>query len=202
MAVKLETISLPHLPASLPVHVALYRNVQNGAFLRQQLLAGNAEFEYALIDASIVLSRAHALAAIFRAVNDSMNNRLKSHNVHSEIVFSFNPTNNIAESFRKIGIIDSTKDLLVIKVSVTPEITHDSVAAHLESFVQGTPVPFDDQTLLEISDISKIKKLYKLGALPSPTTNADPSHSNGVYVDDAKRRLELSILGAIALRGS
>jgi hypothetical protein len=54
MALKLETINIPHLPASLPVHVALYRNVQNSAFLRQQLLAGNAEFEYAFIDASLV----------------------------------------------------------------------------------------------------------------------------------------------------
>lgn len=50
----LETLDIPHLPHSLPVHVALYRNVENSAFLRQQLLAGNAEFEYALIDASMV----------------------------------------------------------------------------------------------------------------------------------------------------
>lgn len=51
---QLETISLPHLPSTLLVHIALYRNVQNAAFLRQQLLAGNSEFEYALIDASMV----------------------------------------------------------------------------------------------------------------------------------------------------
>jgi hypothetical protein len=44
---------VPHLP-SLPVHVALYRDVQNAAFLKGQLLAGNAEFEYAFIDASMV----------------------------------------------------------------------------------------------------------------------------------------------------
>jgi EKC/KEOPS complex subunit CGI121/TPRKB len=89
--------------------------------------------------------------------------------------------------------------LLVIKVSVTPEITHDSVAAHLESSVEGTSVPFDDLTLSEISDINKIKKLYKLGALPSPATKADASQP---YADDARRRLERSMLGAIALRGS
>jgi EKC/KEOPS complex subunit CGI121/TPRKB len=64
MALKLETINIPHLPASLPVHVALYRNVQNSAFLRQQLLAGNAEFEYALIDASLV--RAYTLCLTLR----------------------------------------------------------------------------------------------------------------------------------------
>lgn len=50
----LETINLSHLPASLPIHVALYRDVQNAPFLRQQLISGNSDFEYALIDASMV----------------------------------------------------------------------------------------------------------------------------------------------------
>lgn len=117
MAAKLETIDLPHLPSTLPVHVALYRDVQNAAFLRQQLLAGNSDFEYALIDASMVcfmktfkvssstdmemqvLSRLHAITAIFRGVNDYMNGRLRSRNLHSEIVFSFSPTNNVGRSF-------------------------------------------------------------------------------------------------------
>ncbi|KAJ5294445.1 hypothetical protein PENANT_c006G06825 [Penicillium antarcticum] len=198
MASCLETISVPHLP-SLPVHVALYRDVQNAAFLKGQLLAGNSEFEYALIDASMLLSRAHATAAVFRAVNDYMHNRLKSRNVHSEIVFSFNSTNNIAESFRRFGIADSTKDLLVVKVSVSPEITHESVAAHLCATVQGTSVPFDDQTLAEVHDVNKIKRVYKLGALPSPPKATDLSNGTN---DELRQRLENALLAAIALRGS
>ena len=63
-------------------------------------------------------------------------------------------------------------------------------------------MPFDDLTLSEISDISKIKKLYKLGALPSPVAKPEASQANGTSCDDARRRLELSMLGAIALRGS
>lgn len=50
----LETINLSHLPASWPVHVALYKDVKNAPFLRQQLISGNSDFEYALIDASMV----------------------------------------------------------------------------------------------------------------------------------------------------
>lgn len=57
----LETINLPHLPAELPVFVALYRNVENAEFLRQQLLAGNTEYEYALIDASMVCINAYRM---------------------------------------------------------------------------------------------------------------------------------------------
>lgn len=53
MASNLETFNLPHFP-SLPVHAALYRDVQNASFLKAQLLAGQSEYEYAFIDASMV----------------------------------------------------------------------------------------------------------------------------------------------------
>ena len=55
-AVALQTLHLAHLPPDLAVHVALYTELQNATFLREQLLAGNAEFEYAFIDASVVRS--------------------------------------------------------------------------------------------------------------------------------------------------
>lgn len=192
----LETINLSHLPTSLPIHVALYQDVKNAPFLRQQLISGNSDFEYALIDASMILTRTHALSAVFRAVNDYMNARLKSRNVHSEIVFSLSPANNIADSFRKFGITDSTKDLLVVKVSITPEITHESVATHLGTSIEGSAVPFNDETLVAISDVAKIKKAYKLGGLaPTPAkTNDTENHE--------RQRLETVLLGAIALRGA
>lgn len=91
----METITLPHLPDS-PVQACLFKNVQNAAFLRQQLLEGNTDFEYAFLDASVLVSRSHVLAACFRAISDSLNGRLKSRNVHSEIVFSLSPNNNVS----------------------------------------------------------------------------------------------------------
>ena len=42
-----------------------------------------------------IISRTHILAACFRAVNDYLNGRLKSRNVHSEIVFALGPSNNV-----------------------------------------------------------------------------------------------------------
>ena len=35
------------------------------------------------------------LAAVFRAINDMKHDRLKSRNIHSEIVFSLSPNNNV-----------------------------------------------------------------------------------------------------------
>lgn len=50
----LQTLKLEHLPEDFAVHIALYENVKNAAFLQQQLLQGNTAFEYAFIDASVV----------------------------------------------------------------------------------------------------------------------------------------------------
>jgi EKC/KEOPS complex subunit CGI121/TPRKB len=50
----LQTLRLAHLPTDLLIHVALYRDLKNAPFLRQQLLNGNNEYEYALVDASVV----------------------------------------------------------------------------------------------------------------------------------------------------
>ena len=91
----MESISLPHL-SDRPLQIGLFKDVKNTQFLRQQLLDGNAEFEYAFLDASTLISRNHVLAACFRAINDLLNDRLKSRNVHSEIVFSLSTNNNVS----------------------------------------------------------------------------------------------------------
>lgn len=50
----LQEIHLQHMPPELALYAALYRDVQNASSLREQLLAGNTDFEYAFIDASMV----------------------------------------------------------------------------------------------------------------------------------------------------
>lgn len=101
--------------------------------------------------------------------------------------------NQIAEAFRRFGITDATKDLLVVKLSVTPEITHESVAKHLESSVEATPAPFDNDTLSSMSDLARVRKLYKLN---QPTSKSADGQVNAV------RALEPLIVGAIAIRGA
>ncbi|KKZ63935.1 hypothetical protein EMCG_01746 [[Emmonsia] crescens] len=193
-----KTIQLSHVPSNQAVHVALYRDLQNASFLREQLLSGNTEFEYAFIDAATILSTTHLLAAVFRAVNDHQNSRLKSKNVHSEI---------IAESFRKFGLTDATKDLLVVKVSVSPEVTHESVAQHLEKVIEGISLHFDDENLHLVSDLNKIKKAYKLGSgnvksAPKAEVGKGSQNDFNKSVGSESRDLERTILGLMALRGS
>lgn len=92
----LQTIALDLVPPDHQVHAALIRDVENAAFLHSQLLARNPDFEYAFIDASIVACRTQVLAAAFRAVASKQAGGLKTPNVHSEIVMSLSPSNNVS----------------------------------------------------------------------------------------------------------
>lgn len=57
----MESIRLEHVPETHTIHLALFKDVQNAAALHAQLIARNPEFEYALIDASIVGSPSPSL---------------------------------------------------------------------------------------------------------------------------------------------
>jgi len=103
----METIVLPHLQ-DYPLVVCLFKDVNNASFLRQQLLEGNTDFEYAFLDASVLLSRNQVLAACFRAINDKLQDRLKSRNVHSEIVFSLSPNNNVRSGSARVLLVSSS----------------------------------------------------------------------------------------------
>ena len=50
---SVRSFTLPHYDA-YPVHIALFHDVRNAAFLRSQLLAANPDFDYAFLDATMV----------------------------------------------------------------------------------------------------------------------------------------------------
>ncbi|KAF6237368.1 hypothetical protein HO173_004258 [Letharia columbiana] len=216
---SLQTLNLAHLPPDLAVHIALYADLQNAPFLRDQLLQGNPDFEYALIDATVILSTTHVLAAVFRAANDHLNGRLRSRTVHSEIVFSLGANNNIAQSLRTFGITATTTNLLAIKLTTNPSITASTVSEHLTASVNGTPVEFSDATLAKMADVGKIRKLYKLSGVGEADSKGkrrrkDGSEEGSGGVDGVKagstgygaererKELEVAILGLMALRGA
>ncbi|KAH7313691.1 kinase binding protein CGI-121-domain-containing protein [Stachybotrys elegans] len=194
----IETLQLEHLPASHKVHVAMFRDVTNASFLHQQLLARNAEFEYAFIDASVLLSRLQLLSAIFKATTAAVNQALKTPNVHSEIVAYMSASNNIADAYRRYGISPGTKDLIVVRVTFPTEAapepqTGDAVWAHLAGAVEGRAVPVSDDNIAKAADLTKIRKYYKLNGLNWLDSQKD---------DEKKRKeMEMIILSGMALRG-
>ncbi|EXJ61585.1 hypothetical protein A1O7_02013 [Cladophialophora yegresii CBS 114405] len=195
-------INLAHMPPGLALYVAVYTDLENAPFLKEQLLAGNADFEYAFIDANMVVSTKHVLAAAFRAMNDYLHDRLKSRNVHSETVFSLSPNNNIGEAFRRFGVSETTKNLLVLKVATSPEITLESVSQHLSANIKGQECAFSDAIFGKVADVERIRKVYKLRAATSPGRST--ANANGDYgsSSNGSEDLEVQILGLMALRGA
>ncbi|KAF2236472.1 CGI-121-domain-containing protein [Viridothelium virens] len=208
-----QALALGHLPGN-PLFVGTFRDVKNVSFLRSQLLTGNPDYEYAFIDAEVILSTTHLLAACFRAINNLNANRLKTRNVHSEIVFALSPNNNIAESFRRFGLVDDTKHIVAIKVgmSTTPDITEESVRRHLMANVEGNAAALADATFAETGNVARIRKLYKIQDQSSaqPKSQKQPKLANGVTGPESKagedfnkvNDLESIILGLMALKGS
>ncbi|PHH93062.1 hypothetical protein CDD83_1764 [Cordyceps sp. RAO-2017] len=195
---SLETVRLEHLPDSHAVHLALFRDVQNAAFLHQQLLDRNADFEYGFIDASVIVSRRQLLSAVFKAVLAVINGSLKTPNVHSEMVCSLSASNNIADAYRRFGISPATKHLIVVKVTFpTASCPHppsaNSIWTHLSANVQGHAVSATDENIGSATDPAKVRKYYKLNGL---------SFLDSIKTDDEKRaEMELLILSSMALRG-
>ncbi|KAG6008420.1 hypothetical protein E4U21_004442 [Claviceps maximensis] len=194
---SVETVYIEHIPTAYTIYLSFYRNVQNAAFLHQQLLDRNADFEYAFIDASAVISRRQLLSAVFKAVTSAANGALKTPNVHSEIVLSLNPSNNISDSYRRFGISPSTKDLLVVKVVISsessPSLSREFVETHLTAHIRGDATDAIDANIALATDLPKIRKYYKLNGLGWLDV-----------VKDEKRKysaLNTLVVSSIALRG-
>ncbi|KAJ2969836.1 hypothetical protein NUW58_g9879 [Xylaria curta] len=123
----------------------------------------------------------------------------------------------IAEAYRRHGITPTTRDLVVVKILVTPTASSSAAAAsdttavvesdenakapltaqdvekHLQTHVQGTPVPFTDQALSELTDWGRVRKYYKLNGI---------GWLDGIKDEAAKNReMGMLVMGGMALRG-
>lgn len=74
---KPQTFELPHYP-SQPIQIALYKDVTNAAFLRSQLLEANQDFDYAFLDATMILSARHLLLATTLALHAYLQGTMKT----------------------------------------------------------------------------------------------------------------------------
>ncbi|KAI5923949.1 CGI-121-domain-containing protein [Camillea tinctor] len=205
-AACLETIQLEHVPPTYSVNVAVFRDVENAEFLQQQLLSRNTEFEYAFIDATSIISRLQLLSAVYKAITVHSGGNMKTPNIHSEIVWSLSPNNNISEAYRRYGITPTSQHIIVVKILLSPSSfssptptnpqtpSPSTIQSHLLTHVRGRPCPFSDAVLSSFTDWPKVRKYYKLNGVGWLERMKD---------DEALRRREseMLVLGSMALRG-
>ncbi|KAJ8102089.1 kinase binding protein CGI-121-domain-containing protein [Lipomyces tetrasporus] len=179
------TLRLPQFPQSV-VHVGLYTSVTNAATIRKELLSGNTRYSYAFVDPRSMLSVAHVLAAVYRALTDMEAGGLRTRTLSSEVVFALGGTMNIADTLRRFGIADDSDSLLVVKVDTDQTKRSNSVWAELEEIIQGTSIPVSDENIAQLTDIETVRKNYKL--------------QPGISLVDRSEATKV-VAGAIALRG-
>ncbi|KZM25801.1 uncharacterized protein EKO05_0002613 [Ascochyta rabiei] len=194
-----RTFTLPHYEA-YPVQVALFKDVKNADFLRSQLLAANPAFDYAFLDAAMILTPLHLLTATFHALHAFATHTQKTRTPHSELVFRLSPNNNIGASYKTFGIAPDTTSLVCVKLplradgSADERVTRDSVAAHLGQVVEGESVQVGElgEGLGQFAEVHRVKKVYKIACAKGGSKG----------MKDDRGDLESVVLGAIALKGS
>ena len=103
----------------------------------------------------------------------------------------------ISDSYRRFGISPTTKDLLVVKAirssASTLAPSRDSIEEHLLQHVQGNPVVATDTNIAQVTDITKVRKYYKLNGLNWLEAIKDPQQQ--------RSELDSLVVSSIALRG-
>jgi EKC/KEOPS complex subunit CGI121/TPRKB len=146
-----------------PAHLFYFTDVTNAKQLKERLQAGDDRLAYAFIDGRSILSQFHLLVAARRAVEALRDQRLKTHNVHSEIVYNLAPDTNIGNALRHFGIAEDTKAMAVIKIS---KASREVIEADLVTLIQGTATHIDrigaDVDLQRIRKVIPSQHLYTL----------------------------------------
>lgn len=123
----------------------------------------------------------------------------------------------IGEAFRRFGISETTRDLLVLKVATSPEVTLESVGAHLAANVQGVECAFDDEVFRKVADVDRVRKVYKISSAAGSTrkgakgvvdpleisgSNSGSGSGSGSGNSQDIDKLQVQVLGLMALRGA
>jgi len=170
----METFAYSHFPADLAnVHIALFTAVTNASQIRSRIVKastmegpqGDAEREavnFAFIDAKLVTSKLCLLTALHQSMLSDVQKSLKTKTIHSEIIWSLNPTNNITEALRRFGVSDSSKSLLVVRVGSSADTA--AVEKQMRAAVHGDLISLD--ALRSLTDWTAVNKVYKFGGDP------------------------------------
>ncbi|CAG9466582.1 unnamed protein product [Pedinophyceae sp. YPF-701] len=116
----------------------LFKDVSNASELDAAIKSGSLKTEMAIMNAAMIGDAFVAHLAAFQALVASSREKLRTRTLHAEVVFYIAASKQISESFRRFGVSDKAKHVLVGIFDASP----DAVKAAKDA-VKGTQVSVD-----------------------------------------------------------
>ncbi|KAJ1986863.1 hypothetical protein H4R33_003133 [Dimargaris cristalligena] len=148
--IQSQPLELPEQTAA--VHMALYSSVINASDLFQRLVARDTSLQMALLNAETIMDPFQIMVAAHRAARAEQLGQLRTHNVHSELVFDLSPNNNIREALTRFGISSGSTHVLAVRVGGSQE----QFAQEIAEIVEGRQEPIEQ--LSKYTNMETVRK--------------------------------------------
>lgn len=143
----------------------LVDHVTNTATIKENLIKGNTQYDYAFVNAKNIVSLEQIYSAYYKVMQDSSYHTMKSRTLHTEFIYALSPFKNIMDCLNKFGISKNSDTLLILKI-VKKESAADaffqSELENIKKIIDGELIPLCDENLQKTADIGTISKNYKL----------------------------------------
>lgn len=143
----------------------LVNNVQNLTEIKENLIKGNLDYDYAFINARNIVSLEQIYSAYYKVMQDFSHGTMKSRTLHTEFIYALSPFKNIMDCLNKFGISKTSDTLLILKIVKKEDATQEyfkSQVEHLKEIVNGDMVDLNNSNLQFTADKKSIFKNYKL----------------------------------------
>jgi EKC/KEOPS complex subunit CGI121/TPRKB len=152
----------------------LVNNVENLQTIKENLIKGNTDYDYAFINAKNITSLEQLYSVYYKVMLDERNGTMKSRTLHTEIIYALSPFKNIMDCLNKYGISKTADSLLVIKIMNAEDASAENVQyqlANIKAIVHGDFIELSDINLQKSVDMKLLEKNYKLKIFGTPLEN-------------------------------